>query len=164
MYKYIYIYNNNFYAINDHIMTFPIQKLLVALRWPQMNVALVTSSGQFNPDGEGRCSQELKGEMFLFYFFFGGGNVFKARYPAQRNYFFWNLDYSQSWNKSTPSVLDINQNALWKLGDDNVDSGIYWLNFEQRKSLSLWYTVLIPGVGVEREWKFYFNSSGQRGK
>lgn len=30
-----------------------------------MNVALVTSSGQFNPDGEGRCSQELKGEMFL---------------------------------------------------------------------------------------------------
>ena len=57
-------------------MTFPIQKLLVALRWPQMNVALVTSSGQFNPDGEGRCSQELKGEMFLFYFFFGGGGMF----------------------------------------------------------------------------------------
>ena len=113
MYKYIYIYNNNFYIINDHIMTFPIQKLLVALWWLQMNVALVTSPGQFNPDGEGRCSQELKGEMFLFYFIFWGGNVFKARYPAQRNYFFWNLDYSHSWNKSTPSVLDTN--LKWSL-------------------------------------------------
>lgn len=27
-------------------MTFPIQKVLVVLRWPQMNVALVTRSGQ----------------------------------------------------------------------------------------------------------------------